>query len=181
MASDGRPDQDLEGRSSLCASGRHEECGHVGLSFRQYLPPHRLQSTILLCRCSCHVACPVTGWRQVPLTAWHELCACLGDKPQRAWKEDVDDPWPGAREEWERQGSARRDRKRARKQAYEAAREAAAGKSRDQVRQIYLDELQARGQDPPPAPLLEAQIDALVGRPVRALAKLWHAFVNLDR
>jgi hypothetical protein len=180
MATDDGPGQDPKERSGSCAGGKHGECGHVRLSFRQYLPPDRLQSTIVLCRCPCHAACPVTGWRRVPLTAWQELCACPGEKPQRAWKEDADNPWPGAREEWERQDATQRDRKQAREQAFEAAREAAAGKSRDQVRQIYLDELRARGQDPPPVALLEAQTDALVGRPIRALAKLWHALMNLD-
>jgi hypothetical protein len=147
---------------------------------RGLLPPGGLQSTIVLCRCPCHSACPVTGWRHVPLTAWQELCACPGEKPQRAWKEDVDDAWPGAREERERQEAASRDREQARKHAFEAARVAAAGKTRDQVRQIYLTELRARGQETPSEPLLEAQIDLLVGRPIGALAKLWHAVTRPD-
>ncbi len=103
-----------------------------------------------------------------------------GQQAQRAWKEAIDDPWPSAREQRERQSTAERHRRQARQQAFEAAREAAAGKTRDQVRQIYLDELRARGQHTPSEPLLEAQIDMLVGRPIRALARLWHAFTRPD-
>lgn len=181
MASGDGPGLDPLGRSGSCTGGMHEECGHVGLGARRCLPPGRLQSMIVLCRCSCHAECPVTGWRHVPLTAWQELCACSGDKRQRAWKEDVDGPWPGAQEQRERQDTADRDRRQARQQAFEAARGAAAGKTRDQVRQIYLDELRARRQDTPSEPLLEAHIDMLVGRPIRALAKLWRAFTRPDR
>jgi len=178
MVSDDEPGFDPLGRSVSCAADSHQDCGHVGVSFRRFLPPEQMQSTVVLCRCACHAACLVTGWRHVPLTAWQELCTCPGNKPQRAWKEDPDEPWPGAREQREqreRQDAASRDRRDARRQAFEAARAAGAGKTRDQVRQIYLDELRARGQEQPAEPLLEARIDLLVGRPLRALAKLWQA------
>lgn len=56
---------------------------------------------------------------------------------------------------------------------------AAPGKTREEVRDLYIAELRARGQDVPDEPQLEANVDLLVGQPVRALAKLWRAFVKL--
>jgi hypothetical protein len=179
MSNDDEPGFDPLGRSASCVGGTHQDCAHIGASFRS-IQPDRLHSTILLCRCPCHAACPVTGWRHVPLTAWQELCECPGEKPQRAWKEDAADPWPGAREQWERDNAAWAGRRQARKQAFEAAREAATGKTRQQVREIYLEELRARGQEMPSQPLLEAQVDMLTGRPIRALTKIWQAFTRPD-
>jgi hypothetical protein len=100
MVSEDERGHDYLGRSRSCAGGMHKDCGHVGGGVRMVRRPDQLQSTIVLCRCVCHANCPVTGWRHVPLTAWQTLCACPGEKPQRAWKEDVEDPWPGAQEQF---------------------------------------------------------------------------------
>jgi len=143
----------------------------------------RLQSTIVLCRCDCHEACSLTGWQHVPLAAWQELCECPGAAFQRTWKEDIDDPWPGAREQRERQRRAEQERKEARHQAFQAASEAAPGKTRQQVRDLYLAELQARGvpNRSHDDDLLEAQVDAMMRQPLRALARLAHAMHKLTR
>jgi hypothetical protein len=47
--------------------------------------------------------------------------------------------------------------------AAQAVREVAAGKSREQVKDLYLAELRARGLVIPAADFLEAQVDALAG------------------
>jgi hypothetical protein len=142
----------------------------------------RLQSTIVLCRCDCHEVCSLTGWEHVPLTAWQELCECPGAAFQRTWKEDIDDPWPGAREQRERRWREEQQRKEARHQAFQAAAEAAAGKTRRQVRELYLAELRARGvPNPMNDDLLEAEVDAMMRHPLRALARFAHAMHKLTR
>jgi len=173
------PFPDELGRSRHCAAGNHGECGHVGVAFR--MPMHgSLQSTIILCRCDCHERCSLTGWKHVPVTAWQELCECPGAAFQRTWKEDIDDPWPGAREQREQQDRAEQQRKEAHDQAFQAASQAASGKTRREVREVYLAELRARGgPDPMYEPVFEAEVDVLMHRPLRGLARLAHALLNL--
>jgi hypothetical protein len=117
----------------------------------------------------------------VPLTVWQQQCPCPGGEKHRAWKEDPDQPWPGAKEAWERQERRSRARSEARKQAFEATREDAAGKTREEIRDRYIAELQARGQDVPDGPLLEAQIDAVTGHPMRGLLRMGKAWSELFR
>lgn len=173
--SDAPPGYDQGDWSRACAGDAHQECGHVAMGTRRRVSPARLQSTIVLCRCSCHAACPLAGRTPVSLTVWQQLCPCPGGERQRAWKEDPDEPWPGAKEAWERQERRSRARREARKEAFEAAREAAPGKSREEIKDLYVAELWSRGQDVPPGPLLEAEIDALTGHPLRGLWKMWKA------
>jgi hypothetical protein len=90
----------------------------------------RLLSTIVLCRCGCHDGCSLTGWAHVPLTAWQELCECPGAAFQRTWKEDIEDPWPGAREQRERQRRDAKERKHAHNEAFQAVLTSARGKTR---------------------------------------------------
>jgi len=48
----------------------------------------------------------------------------------------------------------------------------ATGKTRSQVRDIYLAELRARDQEAPPEPFLEIDLDFVTGHPLRALWKM---------
>ena len=143
----------------------------------------RLQSTIVLCRCDCHEACSLTGWGRVPLAAWQELCECPGAAFQRTWKEDIDDPWPGAWEQRERKKRSEQERKQARHEAFLAASEAAPGKTRREVRERYLAELRARGALDPTydGDLLEAEVDLMMHHPLRGLARLARALHNITR
>jgi hypothetical protein len=136
---------------------------------------HRLESTITLCRCRCHAACPLAERMPVPLTVWQQLCACPGAGELRAWKEDPDEPWPGAKQARENRQREWRERTEARNQAFRAASQAARGKSRDEVRDLYIAELRARGQDVPAESFLEADIDLLTGHPLQGLKRMWNA------
>jgi hypothetical protein len=150
-------------------------CGHPSRTHLGGL----LQSTIVLCRCDCHEACTLPGWEHVPLTAWQELCDCPGAAFQRTWKEDIDDPWPGTRETRAQQRRAEQERKEAHDQAFQAASEAARGKTRREVRELYLAELRRRGgPDPMYECFLEAEVDALMRRPWRAFARLAQVMRN---
>lgn len=114
----------------------------------------------------------------VSLTVWQQLCPCPGGETQRAWKEDPDEPWPGAREAREKEQREWRERGEARKQAFQAARDAAPGKTRDEITDLYIAELRARGQKVPPEPFLGADIDLLTGRPLRGFRKIWKVVRN---
>jgi hypothetical protein len=113
----------------------------------------------------------------VPLTIWQQWCACPGADQQRAWNEDLAEPWPRSSEppesrphEKERQG-----RRGGRKHAFRAARDAAPGMSREEVRRLYIAELRARGQDVPPEPVLDADVDLLTGHPLRGFRRILKA------
>ena len=166
------------GRSRACAGEAHRDCGHVGAAVRMPASGHRLESTIALCRCPCHAACPLVDRMPVPLPVWQQLCACPGAEKQRAWKEDQDEPWPGAKEFREKEQRESQERREPCKQAIQAARAAAPGKTRDEVRDLYIAELRARGQKVPPEPFLEAEIDLLTDHPLRGLRKIWKVVRN---
>ena len=126
----------------------------------------------MLCRCSCHAACPLAGRVPVPLTVWQQVCPCPGGQRQRVWKEDPDEPWPGFREEQERDQRKRQEDWAARQQAFQVAAAAAAGKPRGQLRDLYVNELRARGQEVPPGPDLNVELALLGGHPLRALWRM---------
>jgi len=176
--SDAGPGSDPLGRSRACAGGAHWDCGHINAAVRMPASGHRLESTVALCRCACHAACPLADRMPVPLPVWQQLCMCPGAEKQRAWKEDPDEPWPGAKEYREKEQRESHEGRESRKQATQAAREAAPGKTRDEVRDLYIAELRARGQKVPPEPFLRAEIDLLTGHPLRGLGKIWKVARN---
>jgi hypothetical protein len=174
VASDAGPSFDSLGRSRACADEAHQRCGHVSMATRRLASPRRLESTIALCRCACHAACLLADrMPTVSLTVWQALCECPGAEKQRAWKEDPDEPWPGAKEAWEREQRRSQERSEAYKQARQATHEVARGKSRDEVRDLFIAELQARDQEIPPELFLEAHIDLLTGHPLRGFRRMW--------
>jgi hypothetical protein len=54
-------------------------------------------------------------------------------------------------------------------------RAAAQGKTRGEIRDLYVAELRARGQDIPAEPFLDAGIDVLTGHLLRGFKKFWAA------
>jgi hypothetical protein len=176
VVSNAGPSFDSLGRSRACAGQEHQSCGHVGMGARRLASGGQLESIIVLCRCPCHAACPLADRMPVSLTVWQQLCACPGAEKQRAWKEDPDEPWPGAKESWERTQRNSQERKEAYRQARQATRTDAGKKSRDEVRDLFIAELRARGQEIPPGPFLEAHIDLLTGHPARGFVRVWKAW-----
>jgi len=61
-----------------------------------------------------------------------------------------------------------RHRSRARKEAFESTRTRAAGKSQDEIREIYLAELNARGLAAPGEDFLQAMVARIGGNPLPA-------------
>lgn len=166
------PRFDADAISAACAGREHQECGHVCTGMRRPVSPDRLQSTIILCRCECHASCPLVGRAPVPLTVWQGLCVCPGGEKYRAWKEDAKEPWPGFGEAWEQTRRKTVLQTFALREAFRAAEAAANGKTRPEVRDIYLAELRARGQEAPPEPFLEIDLDLLTGHRLRAMWKM---------
>jgi hypothetical protein len=50
--------------------------------------------------------------------------------------------------------------------------------TRDEIRDLYIAELRNRGQDIPPEPLLEANLDLLTGHSMEGLGKIWKMLRN---
>ena len=155
------------GKSRACTLGAHGDCTHFVIAGGGFNPQRlRLEFGAGLCPCACHSPCPVAARGKrltVPTEVWRESCTC-----------------PGAEH-------ARR-RSRARKEAFESARARAAGKSRDEIRDIYVAELHARGLAAPGEDLLEAVVDQITGNPlpavrlaVRSLAQLGKELRGLSR
>lgn len=161
------------GRSRACAGDAHQACGHVSFASPP-VPWHRAESTIMLCRCSCHRACPLARRKEtVAVTVWQRRCACPG--AARTSQGDPAESLPGFEEYWGTYKSESRQRSEARNQAFNAARGAASVKTRDEIRDLYIAELRARDLEIPSEPLLAAAVDLLSGDPRAGLGKIWKA------
>src|SRR5271154_6667834 len=133
------------GRSPACTRNAHDDCAHAEGAGGGFNPRRlRLEFGAGLCPCECHSSCPVAieGNRlTVPPKAWRESCTCPGAEAERR---RLDEAGLEFRDFAEVRGEARQ-RSRARKEAFESARARATGKDRDEIREIYLAELNARG------------------------------------
>lgn len=155
-------------KSRACTRGAHGDCAHFAAVGGGFNPRRlRLEFGAGLCPCSCHSSCPValSGKRMtVRPEAWRESCTCPGAEQERRRLDDDGVEFPDfgkIREE-------ARNRSRARKEAFESARARAAGKTRDETREIYLAELNARSLTVPRDDLLEALVDRIGGNPLPA-------------
>lgn len=164
--------------SRACADDAHQACGHVSFASPP-VPGRRRESTIVLCHCSCHRACPLARRKEaVPVTVWQRRCACPGAEDARTKQGNPEESLPGFGEFWETFQHDSQQRSDARKDALKAARSAAPGKTRDEIRDLYITELRARGLEVPPEPLLGATIDMLSGDPRTGLGKIWKTMLR---
>ncbi len=169
MASDHPPEGwpgGLSGSRS-CLTGTHADCGHLGSIGYDFRNGDR--HWLMPCQCRCHSACLLAS--RLPFVSratWEALCTCPGtelaagklDEAERN-APDVSDfarRWHERREKfWRDPGQLRA----AKREAFEAARAARAGKSRAQIREIYVAELRARGLPVPSDLMLDATADAI--------------------
>ena len=168
-------------RTAVCHRERHAECPHL-LEFGAGLNPIRLRPAVgvSLCGCDCHASCPVIGGRRMlsPLASttgknWHDSCTCPGAATERSrWAQAgvdlTEDVWDLARQ-----------RQQARQEAFNAARAQAAGKSHEQIKEIYLAELRARNQEVPSPDVLDARVSAIGGNPLPSFVIAGRATVGL--
>jgi len=109
----------------------------------------------------------------VPVTVWQRRCACPGLEHERTSQGDPGDFLPGWEEYRETYEPGSRRRSQARKEAFNAARGASAGKTRDEIQDLYIAELRARGLEIPSEPFLAAAVDLLSGDARAWPGKLW--------
>lgn len=167
-------------RTRECAREAHRECPHL-VTFGGGFNPRRLRLEFGagLCPCSCHSPCPVTITTKrltVPAKQWYDSCTCPGADQRRQRFDELGGipDFSEAREQAER-------RSQARKEAYEAARARAAGKSRAEIRDIYVAELNARGLRIPAERVLDAVVERIAGNPLPAARVLGESLVQMGK
>jgi hypothetical protein len=169
------------GKSPACAREQHSGCAHLAAPGAGFNPRRlRLEAGGGLCPCSCHSACPVALADKritVPFKTWRESCTCPGAEPERRRLDEAGVELPDFDELWE----DRRRRSRGRTEAYQAARARAAGQGRDEIREIYLAELNARGVKKPSDTILDAVVDRISGNPLPAVRVAAEGLVQVGK
>jgi hypothetical protein len=168
-------------RTVACFRGVHGDCPHLMSGFGGGFNPRRLRLEFggLLCECDCHSSCPVaSNRRSVSIPVWRELCTCPGAEAERARHDQARTSFPDFdfHQEWARS----RQRSQSRQEAFQAARARAAGKTREEIKALYIAELRSRNLKIPEGDVLDAIVDALTGHYVtaarligRSVADLW--------
>jgi hypothetical protein len=111
-----------------------------------------------LCECSCHASCPVQyegNRRTTSRKAWYTSCACAGAEVVRR---RLDNAGIKVRD-FDEVMEEKRRRRNARREAVAAAKTRADGRSREEIREIYKAELQARNLKVPEEPVLDAVVE----------------------
>jgi hypothetical protein len=148
-------------RSPVCLRGMHDDCPHM-LGLGGGLNPRRLRLEFgaVLCKCECHSSCPITGNRSaVPFRTWHDSCSCPGAEQERRKQDQAGVGFPDFKEHMaqsQRQSESRTE-------AFHATQAEAAGRSREEIRDLYLSQLRSRGLKIPPEDVLDAKVDAITG------------------
>ena len=129
-----------------CLEGMHEECGHWhgsrgAFNYRRL----RHEGFTILCRCDCHSSCQVTNEKNtVGDQVWHQSCTCPGAEAMRRILDEFGTLPFGIcdfREMWAKS----RNELQSRREAFKAAQASAAGKDGEQLKDLYVAELRARG------------------------------------
>jgi hypothetical protein len=111
------------------------------------------------------------------MKAWYTSCTCPGAEQER---QHLDEAGIEVRDFSELREEARR-RSKARRAAFEAARACAAGKSREEIREIYVAELRARDLKIPADPVLDAAVERIKGNPLPAARVLGESLVQMGK
>lgn len=145
--------------SSICVSDKHGDCYHV---YGGPLPgsPH---AGSYLCLCGCHSGCPLRG--MAPDDISRKLCKCPGMIAQREATQNPTESATGSSRkistliEGIQVAREARNQQRQRRGAERVVAAAAVGKSREEVRGMFLAEFARRGLTPPPQPRLDNLVD----------------------
>jgi hypothetical protein len=129
-----------------CGAGRHGRCTHRNPSVTGF--PRRVRDgfKITLCGCDCHTACPLTGHADVSDREWEMSCSCPGAQ------------LPGDFYRRRREGDQRL------RAAALAVQAESAGKTRTEIRQLLINELET-GYGPLPS---SADLDFAVDHVARS-------------
>jgi hypothetical protein len=179
--SDRRAEFDHMDKSPACARDEHSGCAHLAAPGGEFNPRRlRLEFGVGLCPCSCHSSCPVAlsdKRMTVPFKTWRESCTCPGAEQERR---RLDENGADLRDFDERLEDRRR-RSRAYREAFEAARARAAGKGHDEIREIYIAELNARGLKQPSDTVLDAVVKRINGNPLPAVRLAAESLVQVGK
>lgn len=185
MASRGSDEFHQGSQTPACLRGGHVECPHgFGSVAGFYRTALTFGDEVVLCTCECHVPCPVSGKRRllsglvtVSARTWRDSCTCPGSEAVRA--------------QWERLGyspldrgelfTEARRRQQAQREAFDAAKAHSAGKSREEVRELYVAELRARGEEPPDSEALDAAVAAITGNLLPTVRLIGRYYVEAVR
>jgi hypothetical protein len=139
--------------------GAHVECPHLNGAGGGFSPRRlRFELGSHLCECSCHASCPVqyeAHRRTISEKAWYTSCTCTGAK---ATRQRLDDAGIKVRDFAEFHEERQR-RHNAGREAIEATRARARGRSREEIKEIYLAERRARNLEVPAEPVLDAVVE----------------------
>ena len=152
-------------RAPECAREVHDRCPHLFSIGGFNLLRIRPQPGAIMCRCSCHSSCPVTpasGQGRVSAKVWYSSCTCPGADLTRQRMDEAGAEVLDSDELWEK---AKRD-VQMRSEAFRAAHDRAAGRSREEVRDIYMAELRSRGLAMPSESALDAAVESIMGNPL---------------
>ena len=132
--------------SPACLEGQHEECGHWRGSGAAYNPRRlRREGFTILCRCDCHSPCPVISEKNaVGDQAWRQSCTCPGAETTRRMLDEFGILPFGIRDFREMWAKSRNELQ-SRREAFKAAQTSAAGQDCEQLKDLYVAELRARG------------------------------------
>jgi hypothetical protein len=75
--------------SQFCQEDEHVDCGHQ-YGQRARLFGKQPEANAVLCRCECHVGCPLAADEYVPMAQWIAECTCPGAVEAKAWHVEYD-------------------------------------------------------------------------------------------
>jgi len=129
-----------------CLEGMHEECGHWhGSGSARNRRRLRREGFTILCRCDCHSSCPVTNEKNtVGDQVWRQSCTCPGAEAMRRMLDEFGILPFGIRDFRQMWAKSRKERQ-SRREAFKAAQASTAGQDREQLKNLYVAELRARG------------------------------------
>jgi hypothetical protein len=141
--------------SDECGRSDHSSCSHLsGVGAGLKLSPTGFGFRPLLCHCECHANCSLSTDGHHTVDEWFDSCNCPGAESAR---ERAGRP-PDVAELMRKA----RDEANLRREAIEEARARSTGKSREEVREILIAELQTRGLQPPPPSAMELELDGIM-------------------
>jgi hypothetical protein len=152
----------MERRSYDCSLDVHRDCAHrIGLGGGFNPSRRRLEFGEVLCRCSCHSACPLAGQDNVSPRDWSDSCSCPGAERER----EAEARRGGRPPEFGEILRARRENRQRRHEAINAVRSRSAGRSRQEIRQVLVGELHSRKLDIPTDQVLDSIVDSIAHPP----------------
>lgn len=150
-------------RTAACVTEKHPHCPHR-IRLGGYIDRGSSGTArVELCHCPCHVLCSLGGFDTASVSEWRLSCTCSGarrlrEEEDRLLGQQRTKPIPDYRDGmW-----SIRDRTAARNEAIDAVLARAAGKDRQEIRELLIEELRRRSVDVPSDQILKADVDFIM-------------------